>query len=351
MSALERQVATLLAEAAGEPPKDLDPDALLTRAPAQRRRHLAPALAAAAVVAIAIPVGFALTGGPSSPAAPGSPTNAQSLPPGPTSTPPRDAAPEEEATSRVEATLAAVPLPPGAVSSPTELDPVKNSYVTSASPNEVRRTGWWTASGDVAAAIAYLKENPPDGMRLDGSGSSDNGEQDVEFATSPQDSAGYPVEVDYYVAPYQSGIAIRVDVWTTWAPIRPDWSFVPSDATSVDVSVVRIALNEGMGGAPTVRRTLTGDALTSLADEVNALASRAPEGVHSCPAITVQSTDGAVFHTPEGEIRVEHRNSSCAFNAVITSPQHGGEVYVPGNDLTDALLAALGLPPNYGFPR
>ena len=44
-----------------------------------------------------------------------------------------------------------------------------------------------------------------------------------------------------------------------------------------------------------------------------------------------------------------HELGGCAFNATNTAPPGKDEVYVDGNDFTDAVLSALGLPANYGF--
>jgi hypothetical protein len=343
MNALEQQLAKLLAEAPGEPPTLVDPDELLSRA-SRRHRFLAPALAAAAVAAIAVPITvFALGDSGTPPARPAPPGTAESSPPAPA------ADPKADAIDRVTATLAAAPVPPGAVRSDTELKPVRNALTTSDSPNEVRRTAWWTAPGDVDAAISYLKGHAPDGMELQAwSGSSSDARQEVDFA-GPARPDGYPLELDYFVAPYAGGVAVRIDSWTTWAPNRPQWSFVPDDATSVDITVVRDALNAGLGGAPTVRRTLTGGALKQLAGAVNALAPRAPEGIHSCPAVLVRAKDLAVFHTPDGDIRMLHEGGGCAFNATIAGPAGSHEVYINGSEFTDAVLTALGLPSHYGF--
>lgn len=341
MNALERQLAALLTEAPGEPPTSLDPDAIVTRA-SGRRRMLAPALAAAAVVAVAVPVAVVLARDSGT-----KPVTSTSAGTTPSTVPMSD--PKADAIDRITAALQAAPVPPGAVRSERELDPVAEGFATSGSPTEVRRTAWWTALGAVRETITYLKAHAPAGMGLLSRGASSNGGEDVEFADRPTDPAAYPLELDYYLAPYASGVAIRIDSWTTWVANRPDWSFVPADATSVDLTVVRDAYNEDPGGAPTVRRALTGDALTRLADAINALPPRAPEGAHSCPAMLVRASDGAVFHTPDGVIHMVRNGGGCAFNATITAPPNTDEVYVLGNDFTAAVLSALGLPANYGF--
>jgi hypothetical protein len=346
VNALEQQLASLLTEAPGEPPTVIDPDALLSHA-SRRRRFLAPALAAAAVVALAIPIAAVVMRDNGSPPTRSTAPGTEAPAPQPSTT----SDPKGDAVARITAALDAAPLPPGAVRSDSALEPVREPFSTSGAGNQVRRTAWWTAPGEVDATIAFLKAHPPTGMTLQGWGSGSAGKAEVDFADSPASPAAYPLEIDYYAAPYDRGIALRVDAWTSWAPNRPGWSFVPADATSVDLSVVRDAYNPGLGGAPAVRRTLTGDDLTRLADALNALPPRAPEGVHSCPAILVRASEVAVFHTAHGDVRMEHKGGGCAFNATITAPPDPDEVYVDGGDFTDLVLTALGLPRNYGFGR
>jgi hypothetical protein len=343
---LEQQLASLLTEAPGEPPRAIDPDAVLAGVP-RRRRYLAPLLAAAAVAAIAVPIAlFAVRDSGTTPSK--SPTAGTEAP----APPPVVADPKGDAIDRITTALDAAPLPPGAVRSDTGLESVVEPLSISMSPNQVRRTSWWTAPGDVSPAIDYMKAHPPTGLKLQGwAGGGSDDRQEVDFADSPSDPASYPLEIDYDMAPYDGGIAIRIDAWTIWAPNRPEWSFVPADATSVDLTVVRDSLNPDhpdLGGAPMVERTLSGEALTQLADALNALPSRAPEGIHHCPAIFIEAHDVAVFHTPRGNIRMEH-GSFCAWNAVITPPPGVDEVYLSGGDFTNAVLAALGLPDNYGY--
>lgn len=336
MNSLEQQLAALLTEAPGEPPNLIDPDAVLARAP--RRRWVAPALAAAAVVAIAVPIAVvALRDSGTSSTKP--PTAGTEAPLPPTTV----TDPKADAIARISAALDAAPLPPGAVQSDTELDPVKQPISISSAPNQVHRTAWYTVPGDTDPVIAYLKAHPPTGLTLQGwAGGGSTDEQELNFADEPTDPATYALELDYDAAPYNGGVALRVDAWTIWAPNRPDWSFVPADATSVDLTIVR-------GGSPAVQRTLTGDTLAQLADAINALPPQAPEGPHGCVEITAQASDIAVFHTPAGNIRMVDGLVQCSFNAVITAAQDDEKVYVRAGDFNSAVLAALGLPKNYGF--
>jgi hypothetical protein len=323
----------------------------------RRRRSVAPGVAAAGVAVLAATVVVLALRGPDSPSRAGVGGPLGTLQPGstgatePVATQSSAASddPKAAALAEIAAALEGAPLPPDAVRSDSPLPPLDDGFVTSASPNEVRTSRFYTAPGTVSEAFDYVKGHPPTDMSMQSYGSGPQ-EQDIEFATAPTDPASYPVELDYYLVPYRSGIALRVDAWTTWAPNRPPWSLIPADATSVDLTVVRDAYNDQPAGAPTVQRTLTGDALAKLAATLNALPARAPEGVHSCPAMLMRASELAVFHTPDGDIRVSHPMDNCSFNAIITAPPSKDEVYVGGNDVTAAVLAALGLPADYGYP-
>lgn len=345
MNPLERQLSTLLRAAPGDPPAAIDADALLARAPRRRRRYLPPALAAAAVVAIAVPVGLALTHDSGTTQA--GPRPAVSTPARPRSTVSTlTPHPKAAAMRDLEQLLDRAPLPAGAQRLGHGVAGIGVPFGT-ASPNDLDRARFFTAPGTAAAALAYLKTHPLDGMTLDFSGSSSGGGTPaVESVTFVSPAKLY---LSYSVAPYRGGAALRVDAQTTWVPNRPRWAFVPDSVTSADVTVIRTAFNAHPQGAPTVRRTLTGTALRRLADAVNGLPSAAPEGVHSCPAALIRSVDLVAFHTPTGDLRVSRNGGGCAFNATITSPPSKRHAYVAGTDFTAAVLSALGLPANYGY--
>lgn len=337
MNALEQQLAALLTQAPGEPPKAIDPDVLLAEAP-QRRRYLAPVLAAAVVVGVAVSVAVFATRGGSTSGPAGSPTSDVAVPEA-----------KAAALHNLNDLLDQVSLPPGA----QRLDPGPNWLPVpdhGTSPNELDVARFFTVPGTCCIALNYVGAHLPEGMKEDSGGSSSDGTHDVESVTYVSPDKTY---LSYSVADYHGDeVVMRVDAQTTWVAGRPDWSYVPADATSVDITIVRAALNPDhpeFGGAPTVQRTLTGEALTRLADALNALAAQPPEGVHSCPAILVDSRDLAVFHTPTGDIRMMRNGGGCSFNATITAPPNTDDVYVNGADFTGAVLTALGLPRNYGF--
>lgn len=302
--------------------------------PAARRRPrgAAPTLSALTIAAIGLTVALR--------------TPAPNRPAPPVAQPSPD--PKTAATARIEAALRNAPMPPGAYPvRPLHLDV---PGVGSGSPNEVRESEDWLAPGSPGQAIGYLVGHPPRGMTAQ-SGSSASGVFEVDFASSAP-AAGYGTELDYVALDYHGAVAIEVVAWTVWVPDRPAWSYAPKTVTSADVTIVRHPYTRDSPGAPTVRRTLTGTAAQRLAAQLDRLPPQAPEGVHPCPPPLIEASETVVFHSPAGDLRVEHTFGGCALNAEITTAGHtAAPVLVKGTDVADAALRALGLPANYGYAR
>lgn len=345
MNALERQLATLLADAPGEPPNTLDPDALVGHPPSRRRRYVAPLLAAAAVAAIAIPVGFALTSDSNPPtAAPESPAPTPRT--SSTSSPSPDTS-MQRAIAQAQELLLKVPLLPGAQSigeSPiSELD---QPSTTTMVPTLIIRTRFWLAPGDTDGAIAYFRAHPPAGMHEGASGLSSGVQPDTQFVDF---ESGRNLKLQLTVVDFQGGVAVRADAQVIRVPDRPRWAYVSDSVTSAEVTVIREALDPAAGGAPTVQRTVTGETLEQLARAVNGLPSRAPEGIHGCVAMSVRVQDRVVFHSSSGDLKVVL--GGCSFNAAISAPFGTRYAYVDAGQFRAAVLAAVGLPSNYGLQR
>lgn len=244
--------------------------------------------------------------------------------------------------------MAAAPTLPDARSVPHAVAGLTAPFSQRGAPTLVDRARWWVAPGTLIHAADYLKVRPPRGMELSGTGLAGKGPGSVQ-----RDWVGFgmrgDLQLDFTIVPYQGGVAVRADASTIWVPTRPSWSLI-NDVTSVDVTVIRHALNPGMGGAPTVHRRLTGAAANRLADEINALPAAAPEGPHGCVRISVEASDLAVFHTAHDDVRISHPNVGCAENATITERGHTkSPALVSGTSVTHALLHALGLPDDYGM--
>jgi hypothetical protein len=256
--------------------------------------------------------------------------------------------PRTAATVRVEEALREAPLPPGAYQSRPL--PLPFADRDPGAPNEVLRTGYWIAPGSLAAVANYVMRHPPRGMTAQSNGSGP-GLLEVDFATdAPSDR--YRVQLDYVAMTFGNAVALKIDALTVWAPSRPEWSFVPVTVSSGDVTVVRRPYTRDVRGAPTVRRTLTGIAVRQLAATINRLTAQAPEGTHPCPVQLLDASETVVFHSPQGDLQIQHTFGACAFNAAITADGHTSTpVLVRAADLTVAVLHTLGLPNDYGYRR
>lgn len=331
MKSVEQQLATLLTDAPGEPPNSIDPDELLARAP-HRHRYLAPAVAAAVVLAVAISVTVTNTGD-------GTDQLTRSI------IPATAADPEAEANQRVAALIGEAPVPPGAEQSDVPIPEAQYSGTLQRTPpgsglqNEVRRTTWWTAPGTPGTAAEYVLRHDLAGMNGSGRAFDPGGAaQFLNFTSKRLDIAR--LELDYVIVADGSGVAIRVDAWTTWVPSRPRWSYVPDSVTSVDVSITSVDLSSGgPKPGPTVRRNLTGAGARSLAEAVNAFPA-VPLVGHSCPIATAYLSDLAVFNSDEGTLRIEYDFCGAV---TVTRPGSGESAVAIGGDFDGALRAALGL--------
>jgi len=337
MNEFEASLAALLDRAAGEPPVTLSADEMITRSK-RPHRYLAPALVAIVVAVIAVAVAIRTdVRGARRPEA-----HTTTTPAGPSN-------PRLAAMLRINAALASAPLPPGAQRAAHAL--IAGGITTSGSPNEVRVTGWWTAPGDVISIAQYVATHPPTNMTLDSNGSGSTS-QFYDFTSGSRGQQR--LEVDYEIASYGSGVAIQIDAWTVWAAIRPQWSYVLSTVTTADVSIIRLSRVKGstLLGAPTVQRTLTGEAARRLAAALDALPAVAPEGVHSCPLPPIEASDRVLFNTPSGGIQITRYGGGCTFDATVTDTRTPARTtIIDGGSFDAALLSALGLPTNYGYSR
>ena len=342
MNELERRLATLLRDAPGEPPIMLDSAALMP-AGVPRRRYVPRLVAAAAVLAVAVPAAVLVDRGSSAP----SPSSRQMA--GPTAPEPAD--PRQAAIRTAETILATAPVPSGArrADSPPMAALKRPSEIPGA--QHVLRTRFWTAPGTVTATISYLNWHPPAGMRKSGSGTSSGPgmrpNQSIDFHADTVRS------LQYVVVAYRGGVAIRADAVVLWAPRRVRADSIPVSVTAVDVLVVRQdpQLHQG---APTVRRTLTGAPARDLAEFVNRLPRAIPTHYTSCPAELGGERwfDRLVFHGHGPDATVLVNMVGCASTTlrvgnrrpIQLSQSYSGAV---GN-IDNTITTTLGLPRDYG---
>jgi hypothetical protein len=343
MNPLERQLAILLKDAPGAPPITLDADTLVAAA-RPRRRYVAPLIAAAVVLAIAIPVAVRLNQGSSAAAPTTGPPAASQLRPQPVD-------PHQAAIRTAETIIAAAPVLPGATQHDRPPLPALDQPSTTLGAQYVQRTRFWTAPGAVAAAIFYLKSHPPNGMRPSGSGSA--GGTGVPATQTLDFQADEFRTLQYTVVAYHSGVAVRADAQVLWAPRRSPADTVPASVSSVDVTVTRQnpQLHQE---APTVRRTLTGARARALADFVNRLPRAVPTAYVSCPALLggEEQYDRLVFHSPGPTASVMVNLAGCAsttFQVGSRKPIQLSRTYVGAVEQVDhMILNALALPTDYG---
>jgi hypothetical protein len=337
MTDLDERLAQVLRDAVPPPPRVLDATAIRSHASAgaHRRRMLAPLLAATAVVAIVAGVALAVHQTRTS----GRPSADGDRRTGPVS--PR------AATERiVERLLAAAPTLPDATA--VEHSPVAaldQPASTPASTNLIRRTRWWTASGNIAAALQFFQDNAPAGLAVGGSSSSNAPVvQALTFDAIGRQwrrPAVYTeLELEVTVTRLDGGVAIRVDAMAIWLPRRVSNQRIPLSVRSVDVVVDR------HGSAATVRRTLGRRDARSLATLINRLAVLTP-GPRYCP-MNRGFTDTLTFHAQRGDIVVRADVDGCATLTVQVNGVRRGPVLQGGRVVDRAVTRFLDLPANYG---
>lgn len=336
MTDLDERLARALREAVPEPNRMLDGATIrasATKHPRHRYR-LAPALAAAAVLAVV--AGVMLTVHHSGP------DRGHTDHTGGTDSP-------QAITLRVvERMLASAPVVPGATRvdhSPTQA--LDQPLSTAGSPNTIGRTRWWTAPGTPAATLQFVRTHLPAGLTAGGTSRSGGSGPDVQGlffdATGTQWSrpASYTgLELLVTVTPLGSGVAIRADSEAIWLPQRTADQNIPLTAGSVDVVLDR------RGNAPTVRRTLGASAARSLATVVNHLPVATP-GITHC-AVNRGFTDTLVFHDQRGSVTVRAAVGGCSGVTVTIGGDTRGPALHGGDAVDLAITNELGLPHNYG---
>jgi hypothetical protein len=327
MNDLDQRLARVLQDVVPHPPRPLDA-AAIRRGRARRARLvrvLAPALAAAVVVAVAV-VGALLAG---------SPRHHQ-----PADKPAPQHTPYADTLRAVERLLNAAPVLPGAdVVDHAPTPALQQPFMQPGSPNDVDRIRWWTAPGTVNAALAYFRAHPAPGVVKWTSEGRGNPIHSLLFNASGAqwtNPTAYAVP-GLFISVVQLGdhVAVRANAHAVWLPQRTPAEQIPMNVTSVDVILDRHAY------APRITRTLAAPAARSLATVVNSLPVEIPGG--RCPA-DIGFTDTLTFHTPTTVIRVAVEVEGCQ---PVTVTRPGGApqpVLSGGGRLNHALITTLGLP-------
>jgi hypothetical protein len=199
-------------------------------------------------------------------------------------------------------------------------------------------------------ALAYFAAHVTHSFRAFGGDTyTDHGVVEVRSATyAPAGGAWLrphvytALEISIAVTPLDDGVGVGIYADAIWLPPRDAKSYV-----SPHVSAVRVMI-ERPGFAATVRRRLGQDAARHLAAIVNRLPVLTPVGVASCPMMQGRK-DRLVFNGP-GRATVEVAVDGCTRVEVSTygRVRAGLEIRAGRIDLNAAILAEVGLPPDYG---
>jgi hypothetical protein len=220
----------------------------------------------------------------------------------------------------------------------------------------------WTAPGTVAQATASLRAQPPAGLVL-----TDEQTPGARAYGAPPDRHVVKVEgpaatlwygrygggdyapgLSYSVRPAPAGVIIEAKAYSYWKPYRPAWSIAGGSVTTVDVTVTRPSVPAfAVGGAPTVRRTLTGAPANLLVGLVNSLPAKRPIVSLGC---STSAPDSLAIRTSQSTLEVS-TDAACPSRTGIGEPGRQRFVYVRDEQLNSAVLQALGLPRNYGLAR
>jgi len=135
-----------------------------------------------------------------------------------------------------EQLVAGVSLPAGAVARSSAPTPILAEPMNSpGSENLIDVTRFYTVPGTIDSVLAYAKAHPPAGAYADGtSSSSDSNDvisQGIMFGAIATPDYAAPV-VSVVATKLGAGIALRVDAFLVWRPLRTVAEDAPGDASS-----------------------------------------------------------------------------------------------------------------------
>lgn len=135
-----------------------------------------------------------------------------------------------------EELVAGVQLPAGAVASSTApTQALAQPQNSPGSPNLIDVARFFTVPGTMAAVLAYAQAHPSAGTYFNGTSSSadDTGvtSQGITFGHIATDDYAAP-SVSVVAEKFGSGVAVRVDAFLVWRPLRTAAETAPVDASS-----------------------------------------------------------------------------------------------------------------------
>jgi len=201
---------------------------------------------------------------------------------------------------------------------------------------------WWRAPQSPAAAKRYLHRHRPTGTSVstgETTGRSGVAVWSIEYARNDTGYAYQPL-VEISLVPLGSGVAVRVDAHALWLTPKPASDTV-TGAESASVTLHRPAVSARHGH-------LGPKAAEHVAALIDGLHLWPPVAL-PCPASLPHTSDVVVFTTRTGTVRATIRPTGCA---TVTLVVHGRKQppLFGGSDADAAILRALHLPADYGYP-
>ena len=173
------------------------------------------------------------------------------------------------ATVLADAALDAVTFPAGSTRLATrpalgtaDLDQEADLEIVS----RVGRVRWWSVPGSVVDVAGYLTAHPPHGLQV-----STQGTLYVWSAATP-----LSFDMDAYLVQDGSDVDVSLEAESTWTPAKTAIETIPSTVTSAVVDYTSHAFGSDR------RFTVTGSALATIRDGINALQTRADQPASSC---------------------------------------------------------------------
>jgi hypothetical protein len=128
-----------------------------------------------------------------------------------------------------------VQLPAGAVASPSAAtQALAEAQGSPGSKNLVDAARFYSVPGTIDSVLAYVKAHPPTGTYADGTSSSSGPDgvemQGVMFGRIATHDYAAPV-VWVFATKFETGVAVRVDAYLVWRPLRTVAEYAPVNAT------------------------------------------------------------------------------------------------------------------------
>ena len=268
---------TIMVATAPAPPPPTEPaPGPATSAPAPRPT------AAASVTASAPPA----SGPPAPTEAPDPTTSAVLGPPGGDQPgPDGELYSKHAAQLRLDADLAGLHLPPGAVRQSTPLPKAVTQSSSYIGLETAALDTWWSLPGTAADVITYLKSHPPTGFGIANINSTLtlHGESGLEFV--PLASKGPQTLFEAGIAQDGERVDIRVQLQVGYLPTRTAIETIPASVSTGSAVYQPPTWGLPNNATPAPRRTATLSAadVRVIADALNGVDARSPIE-HSCPA-------------------------------------------------------------------